>query len=311
MTENRPGAQPRPFGADELDGVSGLAPDELASETRLARELEGTAARVSVRPSSDFTERVMAVVAKEPAAAPVLAARMALRHGSFGALLASIRDAWRVTVSPAFPMAMRAQAMAMVLLVAGLAAGTGVVTAGALGVLDGDRPSPVTETTEPSVPVTEAPTAEPTAEPTQSPASIEPSSSPDPSPSIEDGTDEPAGSAEPDKTPAPTKKPVATRTPSPTRTPTPTPTPTPTDEDHHSDAPADAKAVPDARSHPDPRPGGLNPHVGDGSCRRRTPRRTEPGCSRDWVSGRSVPRTPAEPRPAWPRRAPARRSGRC
>lgn len=248
MTENRPGGQPRPFGADELDGVSGLLPDELAAETRLARELEGAAARVSVRPSPDFTDRVMAAVALEPAAAPVLAARVALRHGAFGAFLASIRDAWRVTVSPAFPMAMRAQAMAMVLLVAGLVAGTGVAAAGAFGLLDGDRSSPSIETPEPSVQAT----VPPTAEPTESPASMEPSTSPEPSPSIEDesaeptGSTEPAGTDEPDSTASPTKKPSATRSPSPTGTPAPTETPS------HDNDPSASPETP--RPSPTPRP---------------------------------------------------------
>ena len=252
MTENRPGTQPRPFGADELDGVSGLEPDELAVETRLARELEGTAARVSVRPSPEFTDRVMAAVATEPAAAPVLAARVALRHGALGAFLASIRDAWRVTLSPSFPMAMRAQALAMVLLVAGFAAGTGAATAGALGVFDGDRPSPSIETAEPSVPVTQAPTAAPTAEPTESPESMEPSTSPEPSPSIEDETPEPTRSEEPDETASPTRKPSATRTPSPTSTPAPTETPS--DDDEHSDAPETPRPsrTPDHTETPDP-----------------------------------------------------------
>ncbi len=40
---------PRPFGPDELDGVAGLTPDELAAETRLARDLEGIAARDGMR----------------------------------------------------------------------------------------------------------------------------------------------------------------------------------------------------------------------------------------------------------------------
>jgi hypothetical protein len=256
MTENRPGGQPRPFGADELDGVSGLRPDELAAETRLARELEGTAARVSVRPSPDFTDRVMAAVALEPAAAPVLAARVALRHGAFGAFLFSIRDAWRVTVSPAFPLAMRAQAMAMVLLVAGLVAGTGVVAAGAFGLLDGDRSSPAIETPEPSVPVTKAPTAEPT----EGPESMEPSTSPEPPPSIEDESAEPsesaepAGTNEPDATVSPTRKASSTHTPSPARTPEPTETPS--DDSEHSASPETPKPSRDPRPTESPNSGG-------------------------------------------------------
>ena len=47
----------RPFGPDELDGVAGLTPDELAAETRLARDLEGIAARDGIRPSPGFYSR--------------------------------------------------------------------------------------------------------------------------------------------------------------------------------------------------------------------------------------------------------------
>jgi hypothetical protein len=236
MTESRPGGQPRPFGADELDGVSGLRPDELAADTRLARELEASAARVSVRPSPDFTDRVMAAVAKEPAAAPVRAARIALRHGAFWAFLASVRDAWRVTVSPAFPMAMRAQAMAMVLVVVGLTAGTSVVAAGAFGLLEGDRPTPPpSQTLE-----TPVPTALPTATPTDGTASPEPSDTPEPSDSAEPSPSslesaEPSDAADPSE-PTETDEPAAidsstnrssmSRASSSDHTPRPTDTPT-------------------------------------------------------------------------------------
>ena len=228
MTEYRPGGQPRPFGADELDGVSGLQPDELAADTRLARELQASAARVSVRPSPDFADRVMAAVAREPAAAPARAARIALRRGALGAFLVSLRDAWRVTVSPSFPMAMRAQAMAMVLVVGGLVAGGGVVTAGALGLLDGNRstPSPVPTLQSP------LPTDVATETPSERPASLEPSPSEEPSPS---DSAEPSDSADPTEA-TETDEPAAaaaltTRsapnwTPTPTRTPRPTPSPT-------------------------------------------------------------------------------------
>ncbi|MHB8892419.1 MAG: hypothetical protein ACYC65_10300 [Candidatus Limnocylindrales bacterium] len=253
MTHHRPGGQPRPFGPDELSGVSGVQPDELVAETRLARSLEGVAARGSVRPSADFTDRVMAAVAMEPAPAPVRVAGVALRHGAIGAFLLSLRDAWRVTVSPAFPMAMRAQAMAMVLLVAGFVAGGGAITAGALGLLDGDRSSPTPPVETPS-PSTEA-TPEPTTVPSESPEpsdsvspspsteSAEPSGSPEPSESAEDGgaaTDAPAetgddqsGTISPTKTPASTQTPAATRTPAPTETPS--------DDNEHSDAPETPK----------------------------------------------------------------------
>ena len=235
MTGFRPGGQPRPFGADELDGVSGLHPDELAADTRMARELQASASRTSVRPSSDFTDRVMAAVGKEPVAAPARAARIALRHGAFGAFLVALRDAWRVTGSPAFPMAMRVQAMALVLVVGGLVAGGGVVTAGALGLLEGDlsAPSPAPTVATPATPV---PTPTVTEPPSELPASLEPSPSPEPSASDPDQatepaesadpaepteTDEPAVAAPPTTRSAPTLTPGATETPQPTASPTP------------------------------------------------------------------------------------------
>lgn len=243
MTDHRPGGQPRPFGSEELEGVAGIRPDELAAESRLARELEGVAARGTARPSPDFADRVMAAVAKEPVAAPARAAGVAIRHGAVGAFLASLRDAWRVTISPSFPMAMRAQAMAMVLLVAGLAAGSGVVTAGALGLLDArPNPSPSVEAPSPSF---ESP--ELSSDPADASESLEPSESPEPSTSIEVESEEPSDSAEPAETAEPTDTPDdhggssggggsssgsggASRTPSPTATPEATPSPTETDE---------------------------------------------------------------------------------
>lgn len=233
MTDLRPGNQPHPFGPDELDGVSGVKPDELMAEMRLARDLEVVAARGSVRPSADFTDRVMAAVALEPAAAPVRAAGTALRHGAFVAFVASLRDAWRVTVSPSFPMAMRAQAMALVLVVAGLAAGSGALTAGALGLLDGDRatPTPPVETPAPSI--------GPTPEPTIAPQSPEPSPSDSPSPSIENASGEPSESPEPSESADDHASGGSSPKPSPTRTPSPTETPS--DDSDHSEEPRTPK----------------------------------------------------------------------
>jgi hypothetical protein len=258
MTESRPGGTPRPFGPDELDGVSGIAPDELAAARRLARDLEGVAARGTVRPSADFADRVMAAVAKEPVAAPARAAGFALRHGAIGLFLASLRDAWRVTFSPAFPMAARAQAVAMVLVVASVATGSGVVTAGAVGLFDLESP-------EPTLPV-ESPVATASPDPSVSPE-FTVSPSPTVSPSVE-GSEEPSGSSEPGETaepgesadshgggsggaitPAPTREPTPrptvrpTRTPTPTRKPTPTPSPSSShDEDGHSTNPSHTAA---------------------------------------------------------------------
>ena len=245
MTDRRPGNQPQPFGPDELAGVSGVQPDELMAEMRLARELEVVAARASVRPSAAFTDRVMAAVAREPVPAPVRAAGTALRRGALVAFVASLRDAWRVTVSPSFPMAMRAQAMALVLVVAGLAAGSGAVTAGALGLFDGDRatPTPPVETPSPSIEATPEPsmTPDPTMTPQMTPQSPEPSGSDSPSPSMEDESGEPSGSPEPTETAEPSDDASATPTRNPSPTRTPSPTRSPSDDSGHSEEPSTPK----------------------------------------------------------------------
>jgi len=262
MTADRPTGRPRPFGPDELDGVDGIRPDELAAEARVARDLEGVAARGGVKPSSDFADRVMGAVAAEPVPAPVIAAGSALRHRAALGLLASIRDSFRVAFGGGFPVAARAQALALVLVVTGLVAGSGLATAGAVGLLD-DRgsPSPVPSAAAPSP--SDLPSASPM--PTDTPdASFEapsPSATPPPSPAPTeseateterpDDTDEGGASpgTESDRTPAPTRKasptarptaspqdepddPDGTGTPEPTDTPGPEGTPSPTATAH-------------------------------------------------------------------------------
>ena len=207
----------RPFGPDELDGVAGLTPDELAAETRLARDLEGIAARDGIRVSPDFADRVMGAIALEPSPAPAVAAGSALRHAALLGFLVSVRDAVRVSFSGGFPVAVRAQAFALVLLVVGVTAGSGYAAAGALGLLDRGSPSPSVEV--PSVPVE---TAQPTATPqaTAEAPSATPEASPDPS-----------GSPEPSETPEASERADAAETSRPTRKAlTPSRTPEATDD---------------------------------------------------------------------------------
>ncbi len=241
MTTPRPGDRARPFRADELDGVSGIRPDELAAESRLARDLEGIAARGGVAPSPGFADRVMAAVALEPVPAPVIAAGSALRHGAALGFLTSIRDALRVTFGGGFPLVVRAQSLALVLIVAAVAGGSGLATAGAFGLL-GDRgsPSPVPSMVAPSP----TPTATPL--PTDTPDATIPSMTPSPTPS---GSPEPTASDEPETASpeetgdaeaergsgsgdARTADPTADPTEGPTPSPTPTPTPGHTEEPH-------------------------------------------------------------------------------
>lgn len=243
MTPDRPGDRPRHFTPSELDGVSDLAPEDLAAEHRLARELEAAADRSTVRQSDDFADRVMRAVAAEPVPAPIRAAGAAVRHRSLAALLGSIRDAWRVAMGAGFPIAARAQAMALVLVVAVFAAGSGIATAGALGVFN-DHPATVGPS--PSVPPADAATPDLSPIPQPTDGSLDPSASatPEASDASESPSSEPQETAEPRETPkssggtsggsgdggsGSSGTPKATATPRPTGTPEPTSTAEPSD----------------------------------------------------------------------------------
>jgi uncharacterized membrane protein YgcG len=103
MTGPTPNGRPRRFTPEELEGAAGLRPDDLPSALHAARELEGLAVRSDASRSPGFTDRVMAAIDDEPSPVPARAAGRAIRRGSGAALLASIRDAWRITVRPGFP----------------------------------------------------------------------------------------------------------------------------------------------------------------------------------------------------------------
>ena len=208
MTADRPGGRPQHFSPDELDGVAGIRPDEIAAEARLARDLEGVAARGAVKPSPDFTDRVMGAVAAEPVPAPVIAAGSALRHGAALGFLASIRDSFRVAFGGGFPVAARAQAMALVLLVAVVIGGSGLATAGAVGLFaDRGSSSPEPSVAAPSPSALPSPTPMSTDNPAATPQAPTPSSTPSPSPAATesaeteterpDETEDPAGTAGP------------------------------------------------------------------------------------------------------------------
>ncbi len=260
MTEMRPGGQPRPFTPAELDGASGLHADEVASNVPVARELERLAAGTTMAPSPGFADRVMQAVAAEPAPSPARLAGLALRRLSVSAFLLSLRDAWRVTTSAGFPVAARAQAMALVLVVAAMATGSGMVTAGALGLLDGDHSSPSPSIEQPAESAEPSADASDTAEPSED-ASTSPDASPDPSESAGDESAEPDASTEPSETPddhsgsgsgsdsGSTPKPTSTPSPSssdhedhtesPSATPRPSQTPGPSETPRPSESPGD------------------------------------------------------------------------
>ena len=240
------------FRLDEIAGSAGTAaggerPAEQAGLLATARELEWLAADNDVGPSEGFEERVMAAIAVEPTPRPLAAAAGAARRGRPAGIFAALGDLWRVAWTGGRPLAVRAPAMALVLLLlAGSVGLGGLGAAAALGMLEPRKPAPVV-TPSPAVPApSPGPTTGPTTSPTPSPSpspepseSVEPSESPEPSGSPEPSeSPEPSGSPEPSKTdrpastskptPRPTASPDDEKTPKPTSTPHPTETPEPT-----------------------------------------------------------------------------------
>lgn len=176
----------RRFEPSEL-GDGDVVGDAAAAELLgIARDLESYARSDSVTLSADFEDRVMAAIAHEPPPRP-LASR-----GLLG-IVAVVRDAWRLTWSSDRPLAVRAQALALVLLAAVALGSLGSLAAVGVGAL-----------LSPDGPV---PTVEPAPVPTPSPsvlASPSPSISPSPSATPSASPTETAGlteTAEPTETP--------------------------------------------------------------------------------------------------------------
>jgi negative regulator of sigma E activity len=174
--------------------------DEERMADEMARELEGLAATSTMPAIDDFADRVMAAVSAEPLPQPVRAFGIALTAGRLRAAAAAIGDAWRVTTSGYAPALVRAQAIALVLVVAIVSLGVvGGTTAAALGLLSPQpTPAPTLPPPSPLPAATSSPLPSPTpsdsAEPTQT---AEPSETPEPS---EDAT---AGATHGQRTPSP------------------------------------------------------------------------------------------------------------
>jgi hypothetical protein len=225
--------------------------DEERVAAEMTRDLAGVAAAIDIRPPAGFADRVMAAVASEPLPQPTRAFRVALLGGRLRPAIASLGDAWRVLGGGSRPLIVRAQALALVLVVtmASLAIAGGA-TVGAIDLLSAIAPvSPPPTTPAPTVPVTSPlPSASPSSTPERSP-----DASPDASPTPE-ATE--ITQPTPTETSAPTERP-RTATPRPTPADdrgggsggggdgggggsgggdqTPTPTPTETDDHGGSD----------------------------------------------------------------------------
>jgi hypothetical protein len=223
----------RPFDPSEIDATT----PALSS---VARTLEELARSETVAPSAGFEDRVMAAIALEPEPRRAAAAGGGLA-GLFGAVGLAWRDAWDGTR----PGAVRAQALARLVVVRMIASSVGAIaTVGVSNVLFPDEPRPTVQP-PPSHQPTVAPTAAPHATPAPTPVATPvptPSASPTPSMSPEPTGTDGAGATQPPHTAKPTtrptSKPTAKPTPHPTGTDDPEDTPEPTgnDGDEHEDA---------------------------------------------------------------------------
>ncbi len=216
---------PDRFRPDELAGTT-LRSGEGAELLAAARELEWLAATDDIGPSEGFEDRVMAAIAAEPTPRPVAAVIGAARRGRPAGVLAALGDLWRVAWSGGRPLAVRAPAVALVLVLLVGSVGLGSLgAAAALGLLDRRTPEPA---------VSPAPSPGPSTGPTLAPTkaqspSPEPSESAEPSESPEGSeSPEPSDSAEAAETPEPASTPGASEAPTTPR-PTTHPTQEPTD----------------------------------------------------------------------------------
>ncbi len=200
----------RRFDPAELDDDGRRPPDaESAGLLATARDLEAFARSEHVTTTTDFEDRVMAIIATEPPPRPIAVG------GGIAGLLFALRDAWRITWTGGRPVAVRAQAFALVLIaVVAMGSVGSLATVGVARLLVPDV-SPA-----PTLPPAPSPSPRPSVNPSPSLAprpspSVPPSVSPTPSPTETNGvggsngpTDDPGGQTqEPDETPEPTDDP--------------------------------------------------------------------------------------------------------
>jgi hypothetical protein len=237
---------PGGFDPRDLADPAGAPPGDASQLLVTARLLEQEARHGDISPSPDFVDGVMAAIAEEPAPRPWTALVAAVRRGSLRAVAASIGDAWRVAWGAGRPVAVRAQALAIVAVVTLLLGSTAAIGAVGVSRLVGPVPSQSTPpaptlplpsasgpaaTSDVSAP-TPAPTLPPTGDPSTSTdvpspdASISPSTVPTVTPAdTSDSATTAPGQVGGTPRPHPTPTPRTTSTPRPTRTQPPTPEP--------------------------------------------------------------------------------------
>jgi uncharacterized membrane protein YgcG len=155
-----------------MSGTTMFQRDEQAFAEAMGRELERLAGASTLMPTEDFADRILAAVAAEPSPQPVAALGSAVRSRRVGAVLAAIRDAWRVAFGSSRPFVLRAQALALVLVVAVLSVGVGsAAVVGASNLFSppaAPQPSQVIPT--PSTPPSPSPSPTPSRSPSPSPS---------------------------------------------------------------------------------------------------------------------------------------------
>jgi uncharacterized membrane protein YgcG len=190
-----------------MSGSSQVHPDDEDRVVReMTRALEGAGTGPAVELPVGFADRVMAAVADAPLPQPARAFGLALAAGRMRAAASSVGDAWRVALGGFAPAAVRAQALALVLVVA-LASITlaGGATVGAVGLLaSGPSPTPSVPSLTPSPSVEPAPSVSPSPDPSET---VEPTPSTEPTAT---GTDDHGGRSTPP--PSRTAEPTATGT---------------------------------------------------------------------------------------------------
>lgn len=202
--------------------MSGPRSDEVEQTRVTAAELEQYVRATEVEPDPEVRSRILAALADEPVPAPLAAMATAAHEHRGRAVLAGLRDVWRVAWSGGRPVGIRlSAALAVVLLVAGVGSASGLAAAGAWSVLHPSAQAPIPS---PSLP---PPSGHPTATPS---ASSSPATSPSEMPSAM-----PTGMPRPSATtmPMPTATPMMpSSTPAPTPMSTHAPTSTPMSTHH-------------------------------------------------------------------------------
>jgi hypothetical protein len=221
-------------GTDSPWDADPVAPADAERMRSAAAELERFARATDVAPRAGLAGSIMSMVAVEPTPAPLTALSAATRRRRLGAMLAALRDAWRVTWSGGRPIAIRVSA-AMAVLVLVITTGS-VGGLAAMGAWTAVQPAPTTPAPSPSV--DQVPVVVPPMQPSASPAAPAGTAAPTPS-----------GSPAPTSSPGPAPSAAPTHTTRPTMKPTPRPTARPTVKPTHH---PDPTSMPMPTHHPEP-----------------------------------------------------------